>query len=436
MHAVHERPTSIFAQRLKIHMLKSPYVKARMSQVFSLYASMFVVMLSGVGVSVVNTRFLGPEQFGDLKFLQSFFGFFVSVSTLGVFFAGGRLVAITNSTLRRRELYGGLILISLFISIVLGFTLFIFSYIEERLFQNGLGVLIRIFAPLTIVFPFQICLEKVLQGENRIHELSIFKIEPSLFYLFCAVFYNHLSGLDLKSAFFLYFLCHGVAVVVHIINFRARFGHLKESLKIIVSETKSFGFPVYTGMLFNVSSIYVASILIGYFLDTKQVGYFALASTITMPLTLIPGAVGIVLYKDFSKLNSIPQKSTVFVMLLSIVCLLLFLVFIEPLIRLLYSNTFLISASLAKIMSAGCIMHGIGDYFNKFIGARGFGVYLRNSAIVVGTANILGFFILVYAFGTWGAAVTRLISGGLYLTLMLHSYNKAVSAFDEHQPET
>ena len=42
-------------------------------QVSALYGSMVFGILIGIGVSVVNTRLLGPQQYGDLKFLQNLY---------------------------------------------------------------------------------------------------------------------------------------------------------------------------------------------------------------------------------------------------------------------------------------------------------------------------------------------------------------------------
>ena len=67
--------------------------KKRVKQASVLYISLSIGVLVGIGVSVLNTRLLGPEQYGDFKFLQSLFSFAVTFVTLGIFYSGGRLIA-------------------------------------------------------------------------------------------------------------------------------------------------------------------------------------------------------------------------------------------------------------------------------------------------------------------------------------------------------
>ena len=79
---------------------------------------------------------------------------------------------------------------------------------------------------------------------------------------------------------------------------------------------------------------------------------------------------------------------------------------------------------LAYIVSTGSILHGIGDYINRFLGAHGKGKELRNGAFAVGVSNILGYIVLVHIFGTKGAAITTMISGFIYCYMMYFYYMK------------
>ena len=398
--------------------------KKKAKQVSALYGSMVFGILISIGVSVVNTRLLGPQQYGDLKFLQNLFALIVTFLTLGIFISGSRILAQRKNENINYQLIGALLIFAAAISIVLIIVLFIFSFFEERLFQNELGRIIRIFSPLLFVFPFNLCLEKIMQGDNKIYELSIFRVGPSVLYILIAIPFNYFVSLSLTSALAIQFLSFALIILIMIISFKPKFKNLKKNVSNIWQQNKTYGFQVYIGVLAGVASAKLGGLSIGYFIDNTNVGYFSLALALTMPLRMIPSAVGTTFFKDFANRNSIPEKATVFTLILSIIALFFFVMLIKKVILLLYSSEYIAVVPLAYIVSIGSIFHGIGDYINRFLGAHGKGKELRNGALAVGVSNILGYIVLVHIFGTKGAAATTMISGLIYCYMMYFFYMK------------
>lgn len=398
--------------------------KKKAKQVSALYVSMVFGILIGIGVSVVNTRLLGPQQYGDLKFLQNLFAFIVTFLTLGIFISGSRILAQGKNENIKHQLIGTLLIFAAAISIVLIIGLFIFSFFEEKLFQNELGRIIRIFSPLLFVFPFNLCLENIMQGDNKIYELSIFRVGPKVLYILVAISFNYFVSLSLTSALAIQFLTFAVIILIMIISFKPKFNNLKKNISIIWQQNKTYGSQVYIGVLAGVASARLGGLSIGYFIDNTNVGYFSLALTVTMPLRMIPNAVGTTFFKDFANRNSIPKKATAFTLILSISALFFFVMLIKKVILLLYSSEYIAVVPLAYIVSIGSIFHGIGDYINRFLGAHGKGKELRNGAFAVGISNILGYTVLVYILGTKGAAITKMISGLIYCYMMYFFYMK------------
>jgi len=398
--------------------------RKKAKQVSALYGSMVVGILIGIGVSVVNTRLLGPQQYGDLKFLQNLFAFVVTFLTLGVFVSGSRILAQRKNENIKHQLIGTLLIFAAAISIVLIIVLFIFSFFEEKLFQNELGQAIRIFSPLLFVFPFNLCLENIMQGDNKIYELSIFRVGPKVLYILVAISFNYFVSLSLTSALAIQFLTFAFIILIMAISFKPKFNNLKKNISIIWQQNKTYGFQVYIGMLVGVASAKLGGLSIGYFIDNTNVGFFSLAITVTMPLRMIPTAVGTTFFKDFANRNSIPEKATLFTLILSISALFFFVMLIKKIILLLYSSEYIAVVPLAYIVSIGSIFHGIGDYINRFLGAHGKGKELRNGAFAVGVSNILGYIVLVHIFGTKGAAITMMISGLIYCYMMYFFYMK------------
>lgn len=409
---------------------------SKKKQVISLYVTMILGVFTGIGVSVINTRLLGPEQFGDLKFLQSMFAFAVLFFTLGLFVTGSRMLAQDKNDSIQEHLTGSLLVLAAIVSIFLSSVIFIFSFYEENIFDNDLANTIRLFSPFLFIFPFQLCVENILQGRNRIYEISALRLLPQLLYIIIAVLFNYFIALDLTSALGIQFVVFGLVILVLIFNLKPKFADVKNHSMSIWKENKGYGLQVYYGSIVGVASAHLGGITIAYYIDNVNVGYYALALAITLPLTMVPNAVGTTFFKDFANTKSIPGKVVFMTIGISVVTLLLFFIVIEDLIVLLYSDEYISVVQLTYLMAFGGILHGFGDLMNRFLGAHGRGTDLRNGAIFVGVANIVGFFVLVGYFGVKGAAVTKFIAGAVYclsLYIYYYRYQKSMAINNEVQ---
>lgn len=396
--------------------------KKRVKQVGSLYLSMVVSLIIGIGVSVLNTRFLGKEIYGDLKFIQNLFSFALTFVTIGLFYSGGRLIAKKKHSDLKNKLFGSLILLSFAMFVVLLVFFVIFSFPQEKLFDNNLGYIIRLFSPFLFIFPLQLCFESVLQGDNRIYTLSIFRLGPKLFYLLTVLVFTYFFSFTLTTALTFHFASIFVLIVLVVSRLKPSFRKLNQAYNVLWNENRTYGFPVYTGAIASVASTQIAGLTISYFIDNTHVGFFYLAVTATMPLSMIPNTAGITFFKDFVNMNVIPRRVFLLTLLFTLVALFGFLLIIKPLVIFLYTEEYLAVVPLAYYIAVAAIFQGVGDFFNRYISAHGLGNKLRNSSFILGAFNILGYTLLVYKFGVEGAAITRLIAGILYLGLMIKIY--------------
>lgn len=376
----------------------------------------------GIGISVINTRLLGAQGYGDYKFIINLFSFIISFMTFGFFYSGSRLIAQKENDLIRHKLMSNLLIIAGYITILFLIVIFVSSYLQEMIYKNELGAVIRIFLPFLFVFPFQLCIESILQGDNRIYTLSLFRLGPKTLYLLSAIVLNFFVPLDLFYALLLNFSTFIVFIVFIIYRIKPKIKKDKKILSVIWNENKRYGFHVYIGSITGVASSYLAGLSLGYFVDNINVGYFALAITATMPLSMIPNAIGTTFFKEFAQLNHIPGKVFLSTGILSISVLLIFLLSIRTLVDILYPQEFKIVAPLAYFTSIGSIFHGLGDLFNRFLAAHGQGKKIRNSNFQIGAVNVLGYIVLIYFFGVYGAAVTKLLAGLIYFSIMLTYY--------------
>lgn len=393
-------------------------------QIFSLYGATILSLIMGVGVSILTTKLLGPEKFGDFKFYQMVLNLSVVIFTLGIFYSISRLLAYENDHLKIKKLYGVNFLMASIYGVLATICIFCFSYFQGNWFNNDLNFTFRHLGFFIIFLLLNNSLVQILQGSNNIGLLSIIRIVPSGIFLLCLL---SLEDLSVKLAITLFYLAIAVAIVIAIITIKPSFKNIKPTLKLVLKENKEFGLKVYTGSLATTATASLGSIMIAYYLNNTLVGFFSLAITICAPLLMIPSIVGSTLFKKFANASKIDTKVLIFTVILSSVSYICFYFLIDPVVNFLYPTGFSDVIYLSRIIAIGSVLHGFGDLFNRFLYAKGKGNLMRNSAFFVGIANILGYYLLIKFFDIEGALITKIFSGLLYFLLMYLGYKKCTN---------
>lgn len=390
-----------------------------------LYASMIIGVFFGIVVSVINTRFLGAESFGDFKFIHSVYYFFSIIISFGFLVTSSKLLAEKKNDGIRKELIGSSLIISSCLGIIFVIIMLLFALFQKNYFAKDLSSVIMMISPLFIFVPFIQGMENIYQGENRIVELAFFRQSPQVIYIIVVLFLYTRGLINLETALISQLSIYGLVILVSAYILKPKFRNINEVYKLIFSENRKYGFNVYVGSVIGVSSTHLGPMIISFFSDNNiDVGFYSLALTVTMPLVLIPTVVGTSFFKEFANRPNIPVKATKATIMISIFSLIIFLLMIKPMIILLYSKDFEEAANLAYVVAAGQILHGFGNYYNRFLGSKGQGKFLRNGAIAVGVTNIGGFLVVIPFLGAYGAAYTKLISGIVFIASMLFYYKK------------
>ena len=131
---------------------------------------MILGILFGVIVSVVNTRILGPEIYGNFKFIQSVYSFIAVIISFGFVVTISKLIAEKRNNQIRQELVGSAVIISTVIGIAFVVIMIIFALVQDMFFSVDLKKEILIISPLFFFIPFVLGFENILQGENKIYE--------------------------------------------------------------------------------------------------------------------------------------------------------------------------------------------------------------------------------------------------------------------------
>lgn len=395
-------------------------------QVTALYTSSLIGICIGVLVSILNTRNLAPAEYGDVRYVNNIIGFFSGLLLLGYFTSGSRLLALAKTKQEAREIKGVLVTILGITNIILMFIVFICGlfhhYALHKEFYYLFYVTLPICGGVSLLLNY---VNTSSQGDNSIYTIACARLFPSLAYLIIAAAIFYLFGATSERMLLLH---NGIAFVIlaFIIYLnKPSFKNLKQTFKKLNEENKQYGLQVYYGSLANVSVAYVAGMTLGMLnKDNTNVGFYTLALTISAPLHTLPQVIGTTYFKQFAVQDRIPNKVLKFSFLLAALSLIAYIIFIFPVVGFLYDESYSIVALYASFLAVSSTLNGLGDMFNRFLGAHGQGKSLRNTAFICGAFQLTGFTLGIYLFNINGAIATRIIGFLAYFAILLAYYIK------------
>lgn len=398
------------------------------SQVILLYATTALGVLMGVLSSVINTRALEPDLYGNVRYVQNIIAFVSSLLLVGFFVSGSRLLALSKSEEYSRRIRGIMcVILAITIGIVMLTMVGMYIYTKIKNEDMGMLSLYLISIPLCGTVLMLNYVNTTAQGDNHIGRISIARLLPTTLYVLIAYFIYKQFGATPELMLFLY---NGIATVVLLAviwSTKPSFKNLKESFAVLKAENKKYGFNVYLGSLAGVSTSYVAGITLGAFCDNNaNVGFFTLAGTMASPLAMLPAIIGTTYFKRFASEDKINRKVLVTSLGLTAVSCVVFILLIKYIVMFLYNESYFCVSGYASWLVFGTCMYGLGDMFNRFLGAHGLGKQIRNAAFATGGVLLVGSIVLVYYFQITGAIITKILSAFVYLFFMCIYYVRFV----------
>lgn len=393
-------------------------------QITVLYASSMIGILVGILVSILNTRNLVPAEYGDVRYVNNLIAFFSGLLLLGYFTSGSRLLALSKSEQETREIKGILVTIlaitnAILMLIVLGCGL-VHHYILHKEFYYLFYLTIPVCGGVSLLINY---VNTSSQGDNSIYTIACARLFPSLTYLIVAAAIYYFFGATKER---MLLLQNGIALVVMVVIIylnKPSFKNLKKNFRLLNEENKKYGLQVYYGSLAGVSVGYFAGISLGVLNeDNKNVGFFTLSSIIAGLLHTLPLVIATTYFKQFAHQNSISKKVLRFSFLLAAISFIGFLLLIHPVVGFLYDESYKIVAVYASFIAIGATFHGLGDMFNRFLGAHGQGKSLRDTAFVVGGLKMIGYTLGIYLWNINGAIATAILSNMVYFAMMAAYY--------------
>jgi len=398
---------------------------------------LFAAWIGAMGLnflgSILTTRLLGPDLYGDLKFIQTIWMLLSILSTIGLIQSGSRVLLLERDPALSKEAVGAVLTLALIMGILVGTVTAVIAYPADYLFHARVAPLMLGLAPLAIGFTLRDALILILQSTNQINVMAALEFFPSLLYVLALYSISRTTVISTGIALATQQVTLLVAALVVIVLVRPRFGSFQHYLRLIRKENATYGFPIYKGMIASTATSYVNRLSISYWVDNAGIGFFSLASTITEPFRLVPNAAGITSFRSFADQRHISKKILWPTIISSSVALLATWLFISPVLSWFYPKGFSSVGPMVKLLAVGAVAQGFGDLLNRFLGAHGQGVKLKNVAYLVGGVNILGLLFLTPFLKVNGVVITAILAGLSNMIFMFMTYKRLFGKSDDIQ---
>lgn len=408
--------------------MKSSVARKVARQTVALFLAQTVNVLLGVAVTALNARALSVEEYGAFSFALVVIIFVAWFFDFGLFAAGSRIIALAREKTEERRIIGTLIVLSLGLGISFSVVLLIVSLFIDSLFRSNIGVVLLTLSPLVAVFPFQAMFVSTLRGGNEIGKLATYTILPRLLYLGAILVALKMSALTLSMTLTLNIATLAAATIIIAVVSRPIFRGWKENVTTILVETRQYGLHIYSGTIVDNLTFGSDKLLISYFLGTVAVGFYSVAQTLTMPISLMSRSLATSVFKDFTLHDKIPLKLSLanFLWLLVAGAAVVFLG--EFLIKKIFTDKYLSALEVVPYLTVSAVFTGLNQLYHSFLMAHRQGQYVRNMSIASSSLNVIGNVVLIYKFGVIGAALSAILTYVLNYAMNLYYYQKTVNA--------
>lgn len=394
-------------------------------QIIALYISTIGGVLLGILSSVINTRFLDPANYGDVRYVQNIINLFSCIFLLGFFVSGSRLLAISQSESEASGIKG-VTVVFLLKTISALMLIVLFTYFYHTIFKENVNAQLFLISIPVCAQPLMLnYINTTAQGDNQIGRIVYARLLPAFLYVIIAYFTYSSVG---ASSTLMILLQWGIACIVFsviIASTHPDFKEYKRYKKLLVEENKRYGIHLYLGSLAMVATQYLPGVFLGIFnTNNANVAFYTLALTISMPLSMLPSIVGTSYFKKFATVRHIDKRIFISTISITLLSLIIFILIIQQIVLFLYPASYSLVGILSSALAVARCLYGIGDMINRFLGAHGLGKEIRNASFATGFCMISGSLFAVYSFDIWGAICTNIISAAVYLIVLIYYYKK------------
>lgn len=399
-------------------------------------ANAFNVGLNLAGVLVL-TRIMDQSNFGSYRYALTFFATVAVLAQLGVPYASSVLLARTEGELSQRRLITLTTLLMGAISLAIAGALQGAVLVARELGTTFEPALVAA-VPFVFVSIIQVSYIEMLKGANRIADIGIQTCLPTALVLASSatayvLLHEHVG---FKTMLGVYACSYGLVHAWTFWRFRTGIRHIRPDLQRLRAGVREVGGHVYLGTLFAVTSGNILNLVLGHVIGTSDYAIYGLALSMSAPLQLIPAVMGTVLFKENAQGRKLSRRSTTGTVSITAVALAGYLLVLALAFPVLFPPSYDRASTFASYLAVAYALYGLGDYFNRFVGAHGQGRFIKRGAVAAGCVNVGLSLSLIWALGIAGVILGTTCAAAVYLALMLRYYRRTAALATDHDTPT
>ncbi|MBQ7236615.1 MAG: oligosaccharide flippase family protein [Clostridia bacterium] len=396
--------------------------------------SKYVLVLGSSGLTIIlsfilnliMTHTMVAEHYGFYRAYVNSTTTLCTLTSFGVALTASREFAIENTIQKKNEILKASYIVFLCIALIV-FLLTIVIQLVLYLFGIKLPAYILLAsATVGLMFFNRLYLYK-FQGENNMLMYSILTVVPqgsiTLIYIIC--FLLKIAVLEIWAIIIYFFSYFIILFVFFLVDF-VKIKHAKKEIKKFLKCNSGYGFHLYIGGLASVASAQVLNLLVATLSGLEEYAYFTLGVSLATPVMQIPAVMGTISFKENARIKKLSKSQIIITYIITFSATIIYAIFVKNVICLLIGKEYISARPFALTMMIYYAVMGLGDFYNRFISAKGNGKDIRNSAFITGASLIISAIIFIPLFRVKGVIISEIISGFVYLILMIFNYIKTI----------
>nr|WP_314470664.1 oligosaccharide flippase family protein [uncultured Campylobacter sp.] len=403
-------------------MLKNLFASKVAKQTLFLFVAQIFGMVVGFVSNMLLAKQMGATNFGIYSLSLAIITFISIFFEFGYFSSASKMLANNHDINLEKKIFGTSIIIACILSAFFIVFALVISFLLGKIFSDEIGRIIRISSFISWSFVIPFFMELILKGSNHIGYLAGFNIfSKILFVVFLSLLFifERLTPLNTLLSFS---LSYAVAFAIYAYMLRPNFSGFFEIFRAINSENKRYGMHVYVGRVIDVSTYNIDRLLIGYFMGSKDVGFYGLANSMATPINSLSTAMSSTMFKTLANSSKIPpavlKANLAWVFLAFVLANILGYLIINFYLKEEYSDVLL----LLLLMSIAVCFQALYQPYNAWINGHGYGKELKKANIKMTIMTALSSILLVPIMGAIGACVSSMISNLYSLFLYTKIY--------------
>ena len=124
----------------------------RLKQIASLFSVNIIGIPLGMVTSILLTRYLGANSYGDFMFINNLINLVIVIGTFGIFQAGNRAIVLTENKEKIKEYYGAEMIFTVGVFLIVFLFLFLFVNYDPNINAKGLRLITLFVMPFSWVY--------------------------------------------------------------------------------------------------------------------------------------------------------------------------------------------------------------------------------------------------------------------------------------------